>query len=152
MNDGRGGRSSSSEGGSLNEGRTGSSRLAVFGAEADGGGGGGGTTGGGATTEAGGGGGVLGFARGGGGGGTVGGAPITVAGGGGTLGTDGTGGTTAVTFCSACWAVRISLVGGPTEILPRTIRMSTGAVLFLIGIVRADSRFFLAMVGGMIAA
>lgn len=129
----------------MNEGRTGSSRLAVFGAETDGGGGGGGTTGGGATTEAGGGGGVLGFARGGGGGGTV-------AGGGGTLGTDGTGGTAAVTFCSACWAVRISLVGGPTEILPRTIRISTGAVLFLIGIVRADSRFFLAMVGGMIAA
>ena len=124
--------------------------LSIFGAGTGGGGGGRASTGGGATTEVGGGGGVLGFTGGGGAGDTAVSAPVTVAGGGG--GTWGTGGTMAATFCSSCWAVWTSLVGGLTESLPRTIRISTGAVLFLIGTVRADSRFFLAMVGGMIAA
>jgi len=55
-------------------------------------------------------------------------------------------------FCASCWAAKISRVGAPTEILLRLIRISIGAVRFRTGTRRSDSRFFRAIVGGRISS
>jgi hypothetical protein len=59
--------------------------------------------------------------------------------------------STAVFFavsCAAIWACNVWL----TESRLRCVRMSIGAVRFLTGTRRSDSRFFLAIVGGRISS
>ena len=55
-------------------------------------------------------------------------------------------------FCATCCAARSCFVSAPTDILLRLSRISTGAVRLRRGILRSDSRFFRAIVGGMMAS
>ena len=55
-------------------------------------------------------------------------------------------------FCATCCATSSCLGSASTEIRLLWTLMSTGAVRFLTGILRSDSRFLRAIVGGMTSA
>lgn len=175
---GRGGRSSISGGGSLKVGLGGRLSNSGGGSLNDGlwRGGSNGGGGGGAANTGGGGGGVIAFPKTGGGGGRTKGAAEdttlgTKGGGGGTAAGAGLGAVTggggggailllldtsdcvriwpaSEGFCATCCATSSCWASAPTDILLLLKRISMGAVRFLTGTLRSDSRFLRAMVGG----